>query len=223
MAKAPLFVLALAALAACSMVASGQGIPPGPPQPGPPAAGNCPLALTQLVNRTVAKDMIIQSYQNSDRTFNGTAPYPSVSLAKVTLAPCGVRVMHTHNGVDELLYVVNGSVSAYTVYPSGSVCEQRMLMPGQAFLYPRGLVHGAHNPSCTDYAEVLGFFTAFDSATVNIGAAAFNGPYGPFKDYVCTDLADSVSAAVDSTTLHYDARCLARCDLGGLGGQDPIY
>ncbi len=63
------------------------------------------------------------------------------------------------------------------------MCEQAILNPGDSYVYPRNLVHSARNPSCNVSTTYIAFFTAFDSATINIASSAYAIPGSPFKSY----------------------------------------
>lgn len=129
--------------------------------------------------------------------------------------------MHIHQNVDELLYLLEGYVSAYTAWGNGTICEQAELEPENSFVYPRNLVHGARNLDCDNNATYLAFFTAFDNALVNVAASAYNMPGGPFANYADPKFKPSLTAATDVTTLAFDPECLAYCTLGVKGGQQP--
>lgn len=174
-----------------------------------------PLTLKFALN-TDAKNM--QVYFAANSVWNGTAAGTPLRLARSELAPCGQRTAHHHKGVDEVVYVLNGTVEISTVIDGGNVITD-IVSAGDSFVLPNGLPHSVVNPSCCERATVLQFFNAFDLKTVETIAAARNVFGSPYSSYQTPKFKDSVQAA--TTYFSYDANCLASCNLGPKYGQMP--
>ncbi|CAN6302076.1 unnamed protein product [Urochloa humidicola] len=96
--------------------------------------------------------------------FNATVTSPATSLpganaqglamARVDLAPGGVAPPHTHPRASEVAVVLEGSVLVGFADTSYQLYTQ-LLRAGEAFVFPRGMVHFMHNADVVEPAVVL--------------------------------------------------------------------
>ncbi|CAN6296298.1 unnamed protein product [Urochloa humidicola] len=96
--------------------------------------------------------------------FNATMTSPATSLpganaqglamARVDLAPGGVAPPHTHPRASEVAVVLEGSVLVGFADTSYRLYTQ-LLRAGEAFVFPKGMVHFMHNADVVEPAVVL--------------------------------------------------------------------
>ncbi|XP_010537615.1 PREDICTED: germin-like protein subfamily 3 member 1 [Tarenaya hassleriana] len=89
------------------------------------------------------------------------AQFPGVnglglSIARLDLAPKGVIPMHTHPGASEILYVLDGCITAGFVSSSNAVYVQT-LKAGQVMVFPQGLLHFQTNAGASTAAAIVSF------------------------------------------------------------------
>ncbi|ESQ27929.1 hypothetical protein EUTSA_v10019138mg [Eutrema salsugineum] len=82
-----------------------------------------------------------------------------LSTARLDLAPKGVIPMHTHPAASEVLFVLEGSITAGFVSSANSVYVQT-LKPGQVMVFPQGLLHFQINAGKSAAAAVVTFNSA---------------------------------------------------------------
>ncbi|CAN7054208.1 hypothetical protein BRARA_G03139 [Brassica rapa] len=82
-----------------------------------------------------------------------------ISTARLDLAPKGVIPMHTHPGASEVLFVLDGSITAGFISSANSVYVQT-LKPGQVMVFPQGLLHFQINAGKTPAAAFVTFSSA---------------------------------------------------------------
>ncbi|KAG2281652.1 hypothetical protein Bca52824_052872 [Brassica carinata] len=82
-----------------------------------------------------------------------------LSTARLDLAPKGVIPMHTHPGASEVLFVLDGAITAGFVSSDNSVYVQT-LKPGQVMVFPQGLLHFQINAGKSAAAAFVTFSSA---------------------------------------------------------------
>ncbi|CAK7356526.1 unnamed protein product [Dovyalis caffra] len=80
-----------------------------------------------------------------------------LSIARLDLAPAGVIPMHTHPGGSELLYVVEGKITAGFISSSANVVYVKTLGKGDVMVFPRGLLHFQVNAGENNAVGVVSF------------------------------------------------------------------
>ncbi|CAH8334562.1 unnamed protein product [Eruca vesicaria subsp. sativa] len=82
-----------------------------------------------------------------------------LSTARLDLAPKGVIPMHTHPGASEVLFVLDGAITAGFVSSANDVYVQT-LKPGQVMVFPQGLLHFQINAGKSAAAAFVTFSSA---------------------------------------------------------------
>ncbi|CAN7040785.1 unnamed protein product [Brassica rapa subsp. trilocularis] len=82
-----------------------------------------------------------------------------LSTARLDLAPKGVIPMHTHLGASEVLFVLDGAITAGFVSFANSVYVQT-LKRGQVMVFPQGLLHFQINAGKSAAAALVTFSSA---------------------------------------------------------------
>lgn len=83
-----------------------------------------------------------------------------ISTARLDLAPKGVIPMHTHPGASEVLFVLDGSITAGFISSSANTVYVQTLKPGQVMVFPQGLLHFQINAGKSDAAAFVTFSSA---------------------------------------------------------------
>ncbi|XP_010416015.1 PREDICTED: germin-like protein subfamily 3 member 1 [Camelina sativa] len=114
-----------------------------------------------------------------------------LSTARLDLAPKGVIPMHTHPGASEVLFVLEGSITAGFVSSANAVFVQT-LKPGQVMVFPQGLLHFQINQGKSSAAA----FVTFSSASPGLQILDF----ALFANNLPTDLVVGTTF-LDATTV----------------------
>ncbi|CAL4937860.1 unnamed protein product [Urochloa decumbens] len=114
--------------------------------------------------------------------FNATVTSPATSLpganaqglamARVDLAPGGVAPPHTHPRASEVAVVLDGSVLVGFADTSYRLYTQ-LLRAGEAFVFPKGMVHFMHNADVAAPAVVLSGFDSQNPGAQLVPLSAF--------------------------------------------------
>uniref|UniRef100_A0A0D9VQ78 Germin-like protein n=1 Tax=Leersia perrieri TaxID=77586 RepID=A0A0D9VQ78_9ORYZ len=126
--------------------------------------------------------------------FNATTTSPTSSLpganaqglamARVDLAPGGMAPPHTHPRASEAAIVLSGSVLVGFADTSYRLYTQR-LRAGEAFVFPRGMVHFVYNADTAAPAVVLSGFDSQSPGAQLVPFSAFmTEPRLPDEEYI---------------------------------------
>ena len=80
-----------------------------------------------------------------------------LSMARLDLAPAGVIPMHTHPGASEILFVVQGKITAGFISSSANTVYVKTLKKGDVMVFPRGLLHFQINAAGINAIAVVSF------------------------------------------------------------------
>ncbi|KAL1203759.1 Germin-like protein subfamily 3 member 1 [Cardamine amara subsp. amara] len=145
-------------------------------------SGLTPGNTTNIINAAVTPGFVAQY-----PALNGLG----LSTARLDLAPKGVIPMHTHPGASEVLYVLDGSITAGFVSSANAVYVQT-LKPGQVMIFPQGLLHFQINAGKSSAAA----FVTFNSANPGLQILDF----ALFANNLPTDLVVGTTF-LDATTV----------------------
>ncbi|KAF7148251.1 hypothetical protein RHSIM_Rhsim03G0228100 [Rhododendron simsii] len=80
-----------------------------------------------------------------------------ISIARLDLAVGGVVPIHTHPGVSEIVFVVEGTISAGFISSSANTVYFKTLYKGDVIVFPQGLLHFLFNSGKTPAQAIFGF------------------------------------------------------------------
>uniref|UniRef100_A0A3N7EI20 Germin-like protein n=2 Tax=Populus TaxID=3689 RepID=A0A3N7EI20_POPTR len=80
-----------------------------------------------------------------------------LSMARLDLAPAGVIPMHTHPGASEVLFVVQGKITAGFISSLANTVYVKTLKKGDVMVFPRGLLHFQINDGEINAVAVVSF------------------------------------------------------------------
>ncbi|KAL8538929.1 hypothetical protein ACS0TY_000793 [Phlomoides rotata] len=96
----------------------------------------------------------------------------SVSLAILEFPPGAVNPPHTHPRASELLFVVIGSLEV-TIIDTKNVPYTQILIAGDMFIFPKGLVHLQYNSNHKEAAVAISAFGSASAGTVSVPSSVF--------------------------------------------------
>uniref|UniRef100_A0A803M199 Germin-like protein n=1 Tax=Chenopodium quinoa TaxID=63459 RepID=A0A803M199_CHEQI len=117
-----------------------------------------------------------------------------LSMNRVDLAPNGMNPPHSHPRSSESGVVITGKVLVGFV-TTGNVYYSKVLLPGQMFAIPRGLVHFQKNVG-DKKAEIITAFNSQNPGVVNLSTTLFD-TQPSIPDHVLTQ-----TFQVDSSIVH---------------------
>ena len=165
---------------------------------------NFKLALTALILVLSMELVVLQKlknrskYQESEFVFNLANSTPNaiggggngramnidtfaplagegVAMVLFKIDPCGINLPHVHPRGTELFYVVKGTFkTAFTEENSGRTIVNT-LTPGQATIFPQGLIHEEQNIGCEE-AIFISAFSDEDPGVLTISNRMFTLP-----------------------------------------------
>ncbi|KAI8565349.1 hypothetical protein RHMOL_Rhmol03G0252000 [Rhododendron molle] len=78
-----------------------------------------------------------------------------ISIARLDLAVDGVGPIHTHPGGSEILFVVEGTISAGFISSSANTVYFKTLYKGDVMVFPQGLLHFGFNSGKTPAQAII--------------------------------------------------------------------
>jgi quercetin dioxygenase-like cupin family protein len=119
----------------------------------------------------------VTSGQGSAAKSANAATFPAltsqgISYTYVNYAPCGQNPIHTHPRATELLFVLEGQLYVGFVDTNNTLFSTT-LNAGDAFVFPRGLIHFQQNTSPSNPAKALAALNSQNPGTQRIGSALF--------------------------------------------------
>ncbi|KAK6519215.1 hypothetical protein TWF281_003051 [Arthrobotrys megalospora] len=145
------------------------------------------------------------------------ANFPAVigngmSLALITLAPCGILPAHIHPRAVNYVVATKGSTKTYFFEENGAKLIVNTLTPNVMTIFPQASLHTMYNEGCTEATLVsalssedpgtLTFANSLFALPVDLVSNAFGGDISSFRSKV-PNLASNAIAGT--------RECLARC------------
>lgn len=106
-----------------------------------------------------------------------------ISAARIDIAPDGVVPLHTHPGGSELLVVLEGCIYAGFISTANDVYTQS-LGPGDAMLFPQGLLHFQINSGDTAVVAIASFSSPAPGLQITAFALFANSLPSPLVEKV---------------------------------------
>ncbi|MQM21542.1 hypothetical protein Taro_054584 [Colocasia esculenta] len=106
-----------------------------------------------------------------------------VSLSRIDYAPGGLNPPHTHPRATEMIFVLEGQLDVGFITTSNTLVSKTVI-PGDVFVFPRGLVHFQKNNGAVP-AAVIAAFNSQLPGTQSIASTLF-GATPPVPDNVLT-------------------------------------
>ncbi|CAD6265262.1 unnamed protein product [Miscanthus lutarioriparius] len=95
-----------------------------------------------------------------------------ISAARVDFAPGGVVPLHSHPGGTELLFVIEGAISAGFISSLTNQVYVKTLYKGDLMVFPQGLLHFQHNLG-NDTAVALSSYSSANPGLMILDFALF--------------------------------------------------
>jgi len=92
----------------------------------------------------------------SGQTFPALTGFP-ISLAIVTVEPCGLVLPHIHPRAEEFAFVTEGHLFTQFLAETGAALVSNDLQKYGGTMFPRGSIHLEYNPECTRASFVAAF------------------------------------------------------------------
>jgi quercetin dioxygenase-like cupin family protein len=171
--------LALLVLASVALVVSASDPDPVADFVVTGTNGN-PVSGSNFVFRSLNNASVTDGQGSGSRSANA-ATFPAltsqgISYTFINYAPCGQNPIHTHPRATELLYVLEGQLYVGFV-DTNNTLYSAVVNAGDAFVFPRGLVHFQQNTNSNSSARALAALNSQNPGTQRIGTTLF-GPNG---------------------------------------------
>ncbi|EMD33398.1 hypothetical protein CERSUDRAFT_126144 [Gelatoporia subvermispora B] len=144
-----------------------------------------------------------------------------VAMTVGFLGPCGLNSPHIHNRATEFNYIVSGNVSGGFLSENGARFIFNELQPGQATIFPKGVIHFEVNNGCDD-ALFVAVFNDEDPGVDQVAQRFFGLP----PDVVSASLGDigvqnvaNLNAKIPDNIVFGTQECIQRCGLNGTNNQ----
>ncbi|CAJ2504623.1 Uu.00g120170.m01.CDS01 [Anthostomella pinea] len=141
-----------------------------------------------------------------------------LTLAWVTLGPCGMQAPHYHPRASNYIVAIDGSVETYMIAENGARMVTNLLGPGKMTLFPRGSLHSMQNKGCGN-ATLVSALSTEDPGTHTVANGLFNLPrdmvaaaFGGNKNLDIDDLMKAIPPVGTGVTMG-SADCLAKCSM----------
>ncbi|KAF3935390.1 Spherulin-1B [Dactylellina cionopaga] len=145
------------------------------------------------------------------------ANFPAVigngmSMALITLAPCGMLPAHIHPRATNYVVGTKGSTKTYFFEENGGKVVVNTLTPGVMTIFPQASLHTMFNDGCTE-ATLISALSSEDPGTLTFANSLFELP----TDLVSNAFGGDVSSlknkvpALASNAIAGTKDCLARC------------
>ncbi|GAQ77744.1 hypothetical protein KFL_000030230 [Klebsormidium nitens] len=180
MARAGVLLLVLAAVAVVAFASDAD-----PVADFVLSAANGPVTGSNFAFRGL-NNVNVTSGQGSGARSANVATFPALTLIKkllalpvqgisytyINYAPCGQNPIHTHPRATELLFVIEGQLYVGFVDTNNTLFSTT-LNAGDAFVFPRGLIHFQQNTSPYGGARALAALNSQNPGTQRVGSALF--------------------------------------------------
>eukprot|EP00243_Klebsormidium_subtile_P005139 TRINITY_DN2022_c0_g3_i1.p1 TRINITY_DN2022_c0_g3~~TRINITY_DN2022_c0_g3_i1.p1 ORF type:complete len:224 (+),score=48.79 TRINITY_DN2022_c0_g3_i1:240-911(+) len=119
----------------------------------------------------------VSSGQGSGAKSANAASFPAltsqgISYTYINYAPCGQNPIHIHPRATELLFVIEGQLYVGFV-DTNNTLYSTTLNAGDAFVFPRGLIHFQQNTNSGSGARALAALNSQNPGTQRVGSALF--------------------------------------------------
>ncbi|EPS41620.1 hypothetical protein H072_4496 [Dactylellina haptotyla CBS 200.50] len=149
------------------------------------------------------------------------ATFPAVigngmSMALITLAPCGMLPAHIHPRASNYVVGTKGSTRTYFFEENGARVVLGTLNPGVMTIFPQAALHTMFNDRCTE-STLISALSSEDPGTLTFANSLFELP----KDLISSAFGADMSLlknripALASNAIAGTRDCLARCRRSG--------
>ncbi|GAQ77763.1 cupin superfamily protein [Klebsormidium nitens] len=171
MARAGVLMLVLAAVAVVAFASDAD-----PVADFVLSAANGPITGGNFAFRGL-NNVNVTSGQGSGAKSANAASFPAltsqgISYTYINYAPCGQNPIHTHPRATELLFVIEGQLYVGFV-DTNNTLYSTTLNAGDAFVFPRGLIHFQQNTNSNSGARALAALNSQNPGTQRVGSALF--------------------------------------------------
>ncbi|KAF3129487.1 hypothetical protein TWF594_010952 [Orbilia oligospora] len=135
-----------------------------------------------------------------------------MSLALITLAPCGILPAHIHPRAANYVIATKGSTRTYFYEENGAKLIVNTLTPNTMTIFPQAALHTMFNEGCTEATLVsalssedpgtLTFANSLFELPIDLVSNAFGGDISSFRSRVPNLASNAIAGTRD---------CLARC------------
>ncbi|KAJ6262680.1 hypothetical protein Dda_3492 [Drechslerella dactyloides] len=145
------------------------------------------------------------------------ANFPAVigngmSMALITLAPCGTLPAHIHPRAANYVIGVRGSTKTYFFEENGAKVVVNTLTPGIMTIFPQAALHTMFNDGCSE-ATLISALSSEDPGTLTFANSVFALPIDLVSNAFGADLSsvrDKIPALANNA-IAGTRECLARC------------